>query len=54
MTSRGSSRGGRQPAAAPVAITEPFAAQESPGEPALSRDELRRLILAELREVVRA
>jgi hypothetical protein len=41
------------PAAQPIAVAEPFEAQESAGEPALSRDELRRLILAELREVVR-
>ena len=40
-------------AAQPIAVTESFEAQESMGEAALSRDELRRLILAELREVVR-
>lgn len=41
------------PAAQPMAVTEPSDAHESAGDAALSGDELRRLILAELREVVR-
>src|SRR5581483_9525547 len=44
------------PVTEPVTAQEPAAAAPSAGEPdaGLSRDELRRLILAELRDVVRA